>query len=1502
MTEYSNFYFDDSYADALESPVFTYIDNNSSSKNKFVSGEMASPNFDGFIPKTTSSVSVRDIKAGYEILIETASSTQLYPIVRVDPSDVSIGEPDQCDVFYLTPDGLQQITYAPTTTSAVVRYEDWDNKFLNGSGWIITQQGNAIFSNVAIRGRVEANSGYIGNNTSGWEIGSDLLSNASVGFYAPSAVSGQIAIFAGSSFANRATAPFRVGYDGSMVSSNASITGNLTATTLDVGGANGIIYNGSAVTIGASVTINAPVTVNSLQVGASPTLLRIADNVSGTNDGIYVNSNNYWYSDGQFSVGGSANNAVWSGSTLTITGTINATNITSSVGNIAGFTLSNNQLSTASIIVSSSGGLRLGNPTVFSVDQFGNLIATSASITGNITANSGQFTGSVSAQHITASTGNVGGWNLSASFISGNSASLDATGAIRLGSGQNVVALSSTDTNRIWAGSAVSTTAPFKVSSTGLLTATGASITGNINAESGRFTGSISAQHITASTGTVAGFTLANNQMSTASVVVSSSGGFRLGNPTIFSVDQYGNLVAQNASITGNINATSGSFSGDITAAAGRFTGSVAINAGGLLIAGAGQAQNVSIDSTGLYGYTQFGTLAFSIPTTASQDPIIGRFKILETGLVADTSAYGANLIVGNVIGSGSAASVQNGMVIRGYRSLNASVAMYTVQSGSATTYNTGNGIYFDETGKFKIKGATGSLAFDGSDLYISGNVNARSGQFTGSISAQHITASIGNIGGFILSASSITDSVAASSVGMTTGATAFFAGGDNATGGNAKFFVTSTGSVFAQAASITGDIRATSGQFTGSISAQHITASTGSVGGWGLSASTLSGNNVSLNSASGSLVLGSGQNIAALSSTDTNRIWAGSAVSTTAPFKVSSTGFLTANGASITGNIDAQSGVISGNLVVTGKFYAASAIATAGQRVEIDKTGVIGYNQIGERSFYLATGSASLLSDGGFEQQGAVSASLGGIWSTFWGNGSVVVEGTTLFGGSKAARIAPRAGNSDLLQALNTSIGVSPGTTYSISGYVYSGSAVTTGSTGYVEIWVLESSDPNYPSYFDPKAALKVVTPATSVPARTWTKIGGTYTAASPYAVLSIRSYASSVSYTPFFIWDSIDFSTGSANTSQISGFSFNDKVMSSEYLTISSLGQAIFGIPTLSASTSSAGSVVVSSATVDTSNFLTLTGTDPTYRMWVGNSNPTKAFFSVQKNGTVNVAQGGDIVLTSSAAGTTDLSISRIEFWKENAASAGSTLRFEPSASTFYVGSQYDSDMRILNLSAGTTGSVQISAANLRLTGSISGTLLFSASGSLRLGTLDSTATTRVPGHLLGGQGADAIFRTSSSVQNEPVLYLHKFNDVGGSLTASQSMINFILNGTTRGRLFAFTTGANPALFGTSDRRLKTEIEPFQDASGLIKQLNLYSFKWTESGLPENGFLADELQQVIPSAVIGDPNAVDENGDPVYQQVAETKIVCYLAGALKEALIKIDELEERLQLLEGG
>ena len=61
-------------------------------------------------------------------------------------------------------------------------------------------------------------------------------------------------------------------------------------------------------------------------------------------------------------------------------------------------------------------------------------------------------------------------------------------------------------------------------------------------------------------------------------------------------------------------------------------------------------------------------------------------------------------------------------------------------------------------------------------------------------------------------------------------------------------------------------------------------------------------------------------------------------------------------------------------------------------------------------------------------------------------------------------------------------------------------------------------------------------------------------------------------------------------------------------------------------------------------------------------------------------------------------------------------------------------------------------------------------------------------------------------------------------------------------------------------------------------------------------DGFIAHEAQAVVPSAVTGVKDAVDANGDPVYQGIDQARLVPLLTAALQEAVGRLEELEARL------
>ena len=105
------------------------------------------------------------------------------------------------------------------------------------------------------------------------------------------------------------------------------------------------------------------------------------------------------------------------------------------------------------------------------------------------------------------------------------------------------------------------------------------------------------------------------------------------------------------------------------------------------------------------------------------------------------------------------------------------------------------------------------------------------------------------------------------------------------------------------------------------------------------------------------------------------------------------------------------------------------------------------------------------------------------------------------------------------------------------------------------------------------------------------------------------------------------------------------------------------------------------------------------------------------------------------------------------------------------------------------------------------------------------------------------------------------------------------------------------------SSDYRLKENITPINDALDRLKKLKPNRFSWKEgpSDYKVDGFIAHEVAEVIPEAVSGEKDAVDENNKPSYQGIDQAKIVPLLTAALQEAVTKIEQLETRIQTLEN-
>jgi hypothetical protein len=120
----------------------------------------------------------------------------------------------------------------------------------------------------------------------------------------------------------------------------------------------------------------------------------------------------------------------------------------------------------------------------------------------------------------------------------------------------------------------------------------------------------------------------------------------------------------------------------------------------------------------------------------------------------------------------------------------------------------------------------------------------------------------------------------------------------------------------------------------------------------------------------------------------------------------------------------------------------------------------------------------------------------------------------------------------------------------------------------------------------------------------------------------------------------------------------------------------------------------------------------------------------------------------------------------------------------------------------------------------------------------------------------------------------------------------------GTTIGQILA-PNGSSVSYATTSDYRLKKDLKPFKGLE-LINRLKTYDFAWKTDDSRMYGFMAHELQEVLPYLVSGQKDAVDANGKIIPQTVDYSKLTPVLVKAIQEQEETINNLKKDKERLE--
>lgn len=190
------------------------------------------------------------------------------------------------------------------------------------------------------------------------------------------------------------------------------------------------------------------------------------------------------------------------------------------------------------------------------------------------------------------------------------------------------------------------------------------------------------------------------------------------------------------------------------------------------------------------------------------------------------------------------------------------------------------------------------------------------------------------------------------------------------------------------------------------------------------------------------------------------------------------------------------------------------------------------------------------------------------------------------------------------------------------------------------------------------------------------------------------------------------------------------------------------------------------------------------------------------------------------------------------------------------------------------------------------------FSNSGELIVGTS--------PGP--NEQGAFLTVGDRQSPANRTKLHV---NGYGGGKGFGIDMLSSVNDATPlrfrnpdRDTVGSITTGVSSTSYNTSsDYRLKENVISIEDSIQRVMELKPCRFNFKVE--PENvvdGFIAHEAQEIVPESVTGSKDAIDDEGNPEYQSIDQSKLVPLLTAALQESISKIQQLESRIEALESN
>jgi hypothetical protein len=160
-----------------------------------------------------------------------------------------------------------------------------------------------------------------------------------------------------------------------------------------------------------------------------------------------------------------------------------------------------------------------------------------------------------------------------------------------------------------------------------------------------------------------------------------------------------------------------------------------------------------------------------------------------------------------------------------------------------------------------------------------------------------------------------------------------------------------------------------------------------------------------------------------------------------------------------------------------------------------------------------------------------------------------------------------------------------------------------------------------------------------------------------------------------------------------------------------------------------------------------------------------------------------------------------------------------------------------------------------------------------------------------------------TTGNLEKMTLLYPANSNNgifIKNTFAGTGVNIGFVnSSNTTVGNIQSSTTVTSYVT--TSDYRLKDNIAPMTGALATVQSLKPVTYTWKADGSDGQGFIAHELQAVVPDAATGEKDAVDAEGNPVYQGIDASFLVATLTAAIQELKAELDSVKAELATLKA-